>query len=88
MKAQRGRAKLSVLAKEGWILGMGPMPWTINAEIYPQWARSFGGGMASATNWLFNLLVSSTFLTLTDFITTHGISYLKNLRVSSSFFVL
>lgn len=49
--------------------GMGPMPWTINSEIYPLWARSFGSSMATSTNWAFNLLISMTFLSLTEAIT-------------------
>ena len=46
--------------------GMGPLPWTINAEIYPTWARSTAIAMATTVNWLSNLIVSMTFLTLTD----------------------
>ncbi len=49
--------------------GMGPMPWTINSEIYPLWARSLGNSLASSTNWAFNLLISMTFLSLTESIT-------------------
>ncbi|XP_065313731.1 proton myo-inositol cotransporter-like isoform X2 [Gordionus sp. m RMFG-2023] len=51
--------------------GMGPMPWTINSEIYPLWARSTGNSVASACNWMTNLLVSMTFLTLTEKIGKH-----------------
>jgi SP family myo-inositol transporter-like MFS transporter 13 len=46
--------------------GMGPLPWTINAEIYPTWARSTAIAIATTVNWLCNLIVSMTFLTLTD----------------------
>ena len=46
--------------------GMGPLPWTINSEIYPTWARSYAIGIATMVNWLSNLLVSMTFLTLAD----------------------
>ncbi|KAL8621780.1 hypothetical protein ACOMHN_016267 [Nucella lapillus] len=56
--------------------GMGPMPWTINAEIYPLWARSTGNSMSAATNWIANLLVSMTFLTLTETLTKYGTYWL------------
>ncbi|KAL5013890.1 hypothetical protein ScPMuIL_008160 [Solemya velum] len=56
--------------------GMGPMPWTINSEIYPMWARSTGIALATATNWLSNLVVSMTFLTLTETITKYGTYWL------------
>ena len=45
--------------------GMGPMPWTINSDIYPLWARRTGNAFATATNWTFNLIISMTFLSLT-----------------------
>ena len=48
------------------------MPWTVNSEIYPQWARSTGNALSSTTNWLFNLLISMTFLSLTELITRQG----------------
>ena len=46
--------------------GVGPLAWTINAEIYPTWARSSGIAIATSTNWVFNMIVSMTFLTLVD----------------------
>ncbi|XP_002170330.4 proton myo-inositol cotransporter isoform X1 [Hydra vulgaris] len=52
--------------------GMGSMPWCINAEIYPIWARSTGNSISTATNWVLNLLVSLTFLNLMDWLTRFG----------------
>ncbi|PIK36471.1 putative proton myo-inositol cotransporter [Apostichopus japonicus] len=70
---------LSFLALVGLIMylmffapGMGPLPWTINAEIFPQWARSSGNAITSTVNWTFNIFVSMTFLSLTEVITRQG----------------
>lgn len=46
--------------------GMGPLPWTINSEIYPTWARSTAIAIATYINWCANLVISMTFLTLAD----------------------
>ncbi|XP_064606088.1 proton myo-inositol cotransporter-like [Liolophura sinensis] len=56
--------------------GMGPMPWTINSEIYPLWARSTGNAAATFTNWMFNLAVSMSFLSLTEGLTRYGTFWL------------
>ena len=56
--------------------GMGPVPWTVNAEIYPNWARSVGTSVATTTNWISNLLVSVTFLHLTRYLTRYGAFWL------------
>lgn len=56
--------------------GMSPLPWAINSEIYPTWARSTGMATATATNWIVNLIVSLTFLSLTEAISRQGTYYL------------
>ena len=57
-------------------LGMGPLPWTINSEIFPLWARSTGYGFATAVKWSTNLMLSMTFLSLTELITSFGAFWL------------
>ena len=53
-------------------VGMAPVPWTFNAEIYPQHVRATCMSVATAANWSANLLVSLTFLHLEDAITKPG----------------
>ncbi|XP_041935538.1 proton myo-inositol cotransporter [Alosa sapidissima] len=56
--------------------GMGPMPWTVNSEIYPLWARSTGNACSAGTNWTFNVLVSLTFLHMAQYLTYYGAFFL------------
>ncbi|EDO46902.1 predicted protein [Nematostella vectensis] len=56
--------------------GMGPMPWTLNSEMYPLWARSTGNACSTAVNWICNLVISMTFLSLMGWITRPGAFWL------------
>ncbi len=47
-------------------LGASTVPWTLNAEIYPQHARSLGNSLATACNWISNFVLSATFLTISN----------------------
>lgn len=68
--------------------GMGPMPWTINSEIYPMWARSFCYSISTSVNWMFNLLISLTFITLTEVLTKHGCFYMYSFIASIGWILL
>ncbi|XP_059664674.1 inositol transporter 4 [Cornus florida] len=52
--------------------GMGTAPWIVNSEIYPLKYRGICGGIAAVSNWISNLIVSETFLTLTEAIGSAG----------------
>jgi SP family myo-inositol transporter-like MFS transporter 13 len=56
--------------------GMGCMPWTINAEIYPLRVRSFALSMSTSVCWVTNLLVSFTFLSIVDGLSVYGAFWL------------
>ncbi|EQC26421.1 hypothetical protein SDRG_15766 [Saprolegnia diclina VS20] len=51
--------------------GMGSMPWTINAEIYPLAMRGMAMSMSTSVNWISNLIISFTFLSLIEGTTTY-----------------
>ncbi|VYS54570.1 unnamed protein product [Arabidopsis thaliana] len=52
--------------------GMGTVPWIVNSEIYPLRYRGLAGGIAAVSNWMSNLVVSETFLTLTNAVGSSG----------------
>lgn len=52
--------------------GIGTVPWIVNSEIYPLRYRGTGGGIAAVSNWVSNLIVSETFLTLTETLGSAG----------------
>lgn len=52
--------------------GMGPVPWAVNSEIYPEAYRGVCGGMSATVNWLSNLIVAQTFLSVVALVGTAG----------------
>nr|XP_008372074.2 inositol transporter 1 [Malus domestica] len=50
--------------------GMGPVPWTVNSEIYPEAYRGICGGMSATVNWVSNLIVAQTFLSVAESVGT------------------
>ncbi|MEQ2171381.1 hypothetical protein GOODEAATRI_010097 [Goodea atripinnis] len=69
--------------------GMGTMPWTVNSEIYPLWARSTGNACSAGVNWIFNVLVSLTFLHVAEYLTYYGAFFMyAGLVVLGLLFVL
>ena len=46
--------------------GFVTLPWLINSEIYPTWARSQAASLSSLLNWFTNILILLTFLSMVD----------------------
>lgn len=69
--------------------GMGPVPWAVNSEIYPARLRGVCGGIAATANWVSNLLVAQSFLSLTRLLGTAGAFFMFScLAVLALIFVL
>ncbi|TNV80686.1 hypothetical protein FGO68_gene2087 [Halteria grandinella] len=46
-------------------ISLGPIPWTVNSEIYPLHLRGVGNSLATTVNWVSNYAVSQVFLLVT-----------------------
>jgi len=55
-----------VLYIASFAISLGPIFWLIIAEIYPLKIRGRAMSLATLANWGFNMVVASTFLTLTE----------------------
>ncbi|XP_075720420.1 solute carrier family 2, facilitated glucose transporter member 12 [Rhinoderma darwinii] len=47
-------------------IGLGPMAWLVQSEIFPAGIKGRAFAITSSMNWGMNLLISLTFLTLTE----------------------
>ena len=57
-------------------IGIGPVAWLIISEIYPHQIRGRAMSLAIFANWVSNYIVSLTFLTLIEKITSAGAFFL------------
>ena len=46
--------------------GLVTLPWVINSEIYPTWARGSAVSLASILSWAFSIFIVLTFLSLVN----------------------
>jgi len=53
-------------------VGLGPVPWAVNSEIYPLRVRSKANSIATMSNWIANLVISMSFLSYIDLVTETG----------------
>lgn len=59
-----------------YALGLGYIPWIIQGELFTLQLRGKANGIATTTNWVLNLIVASTFLTMTKLISISGTFWL------------
>jgi SP family galactose:H+ symporter-like MFS transporter len=48
----------------GFAMSAGPLVWTLCSEVQPLKGRDFGIGCSTFTNWIANMIVGATFLSL------------------------
>lgn len=73
-------ANAGVLALVGMVafigsfaFSLGPVVWTVINEVFPSHIRGRGVAVATAVNWFAAWLVTQTFLSLVDALTTQGV---------------
>ncbi|ORY97493.1 general substrate transporter [Syncephalastrum racemosum] len=70
-----------------YALGLGYAPWLMQSELFTLSLRGKANGISTAVNWTGNLIISSTFLSLSNALTT-PITFWLYAAVSFIFWVL
>ncbi|KAJ2871259.1 hypothetical protein FB639_004498 [Coemansia asiatica] len=65
-----------IISLGGMSLGLGSIPWVIQAEMFSQALRSKAGGVASIFNWAFSYVSTVSFLQLAFVVTLPGVFWL------------
>ncbi|PHH81297.1 hypothetical protein CDD82_1096 [Ophiocordyceps australis] len=65
-KAGSALVAFSCLAIAAFAVSWGPLVWTVNAELYPLRYRSACMGLATASNWFWNFMISFFTRFITD----------------------
>ncbi|MBT0727878.1 sugar porter family MFS transporter [Rosenbergiella australiborealis] len=60
----------------GFAMSAGPLIWVLCSEIQPLKGRDFGITVSTATNWIANMIVGATFLTLLNSLGNAGTFWL------------
>ncbi|KAI1704954.1 sugar transporter domain-containing protein [Ditylenchus destructor] len=55
-----------------YAIGFGPLPYVLNAEFYPLWARGTCVSIATLHVWIYNVLTTMTFLTINELLSKAG----------------
>ncbi|KAI8971950.1 hypothetical protein BDF20DRAFT_915694 [Mycotypha africana] len=55
-----------------YALGLGYIPWLAQSEMFSMTIRGKANGVATAVNWICNLIISTSFLSMTEAMTTAG----------------
>jgi MFS transporter, SP family, solute carrier family 2 (myo-inositol transporter), member 13 len=56
----------------GYALGLGNVPWLMQSELFPLSVRGKANGIATAVNWACNLVISTSFLSMTNGVSAAG----------------
>ena len=60
----------------GFAIGYGPIPWAMNAELFPKEAQGIMAPIAGGFNWLCAFIVTKFGTNLEDVINTSGLYFL------------
>ncbi|WP_029605054.1 MFS transporter, partial [Kozakia baliensis] len=70
----------------GFAMSAGPLMWVLCAEIQPMQGRNLGISISTLTNWLTNMVVGASFLSLMETLGASGTFWLFAL-LNASFIV-